>query len=162
MSRKGNPTSRTASPATLGERIRRVRKGWGWSQDRLAKALGTDQQVVSYWERDQMPPSRAFMKLILDLFRLPEAAMVDGKGFSIPDAPAEADDLAVALLQGLERLPAVPEPGLTLVDLAKGRVDHPSVTKALEAMREARNEGLNVLVVVLPAKASQKPRGKSK
>lgn len=41
----------------LGQRIRELRKGFGWSQLDLAIRLGITKQTVSNWENDNIQPS---------------------------------------------------------------------------------------------------------
>lgn len=158
MSRKGTSTPIKSKSITLGMRVRLVRKAWGWSQDDLAKALGTDQQVVSYWERDQIEPSRAFLRLLIELFRMPEAALKTGKGFTIPDCPATKDDPIALLLQELQPLAHILVGDLFVADLQLGTGDQFLITKALQAIREARNEGRQVLVVLGPKNDSSLDR----
>lgn len=146
MTRKGISSSSRMEFATLGARIRSVRRAWGWTQGDLASMLGTDQQVVSYWERDKSHPSRGFLKLMADLFRIPEPALLLGKDFTVPEAPASDGD--AALLQGLERLLVSPLEDLTLADLDLGGADHPSLTEAFHAIRAARKEGRQILIVI--------------
>ena len=113
MTRKGISSTSKMGFSTLGARIRSVRRAWGWTQGDLASALGTDQQVVSYWERDKSHPSRGFLKLLADLFRIPDSVLLHGKGFTVPHAPAS--DADAALLQGLQRLLVSSLEGLILI-----------------------------------------------
>lgn len=160
MTRKGISSSSRMEFATLGTRIRSVRRAWGWTQRDLASALGTDQQVVSYWERDKSHPSRGFLKLLADLFRIPEAVLVHGRNFTVPEEPASDGD--AALLQGLERLLVSPLEDLILADLDLGGVDHPSLNEVFQAMRAARKEGRQILVVIARGSLLSQSRRKIK
>ena len=77
-----------SSPQTLGERLRRIRIAWGWSQGRFAEALGSNQRLVSHWERDIVKPSGAALTAISSLIGMTTEALLTGKGFTIPDIPA--------------------------------------------------------------------------
>ncbi|MCL2434208.1 MAG: helix-turn-helix domain-containing protein, partial [Clostridia bacterium] len=41
---------------TLGDRIQKLRKTKGWSQEQFAELLGVSRQAVSKWETDQASP----------------------------------------------------------------------------------------------------------
>lgn len=160
MTRKGISSSSKMEFATLGSRIRSVRRAWGWTQGDLARALGTDQQVVSYWERDKSQPSRGFLKLLADLFRTPEAVLMHGRSFTVPQAPASDGD--AALLQGLERLLISPLEDLILADLNLGCTGRPTLTEAIQAMRAGRKEGCQILIVLAPSPSPTHSRQKIK
>ena len=76
-----------AQPNTLGARIRRIRIAWGWTQGQLAERLGTDQQIVSSWERGKSQLPRAFMALLAEFLGISVEALATGVGFTIPDLP---------------------------------------------------------------------------
>lgn len=76
-----------ARPKTLGARIRAIRVAWKWTQEELAKRLNTEQQQISLYERDKAHPSKATQALLAEFFGIPMAALVEGKGFTIPDLP---------------------------------------------------------------------------
>ena len=42
---------------TVGQRIRRLRKDRGWTQEQFAVRVNASAQKVSNWERDYTPPS---------------------------------------------------------------------------------------------------------
>lgn len=44
------------SLSPLARNIQAARQAWGWSQERLAKALHCDQASISLWERDKIVP----------------------------------------------------------------------------------------------------------
>lgn len=48
--------------------LRHERELRGWSQEEIAKAVGTDQKVVSRWERGISRPSPYFRKQLVELF----------------------------------------------------------------------------------------------
>ena len=49
---------------SIGERIREARTARGWSQSRLAEAIGKAQTAVTWWENGGREPSRADVALI--------------------------------------------------------------------------------------------------
>jgi tetratricopeptide (TPR) repeat protein/transcriptional regulator with XRE-family HTH domain len=53
---------------TWNEILRHERELRGWSQGEVAEALGTDQKVVSRWERGISRPSPYFRKKLIELF----------------------------------------------------------------------------------------------
>jgi len=86
MTRRGAyQNSRTVSPSTLGQRIRVIRQAWGWTQKELAESLHVPQAAISQWEGGKSKPSGPALASLLNLFHLPESALFDGVGFSIPD-----------------------------------------------------------------------------
>ena len=50
------------------EVVRHERESRGWSQAELAEEVGTDQKVVSRWERGTSHPSPYFRKRLIELF----------------------------------------------------------------------------------------------
>jgi DNA-binding transcriptional regulator YiaG len=69
MTRRGAYGMKTAltSPKTFGERLRRIRLAWGWSQGRLAETIGSNQRLVLHWERDIAKPSGTALTAIASL-----------------------------------------------------------------------------------------------
>ena len=67
----GNNTSENAFPPKklqMNQRLKRERELRGWSQEDIAKKIGTDQKVVSRWERGISHPSPYFRQKLLALF----------------------------------------------------------------------------------------------
>lgn len=57
--------------ATIGDRIRECREVLGLNQSGLARSLGTNQPLVSRWERNKTKPSPNY------LYKLAERLSVD-------------------------------------------------------------------------------------
>lgn len=59
QNQRNNPPDGTITDGMpgVGSRMRTLRKAFGFSQDKLAHALGVVQQSVSAWENDQQRPS---------------------------------------------------------------------------------------------------------
>lgn len=53
---------------TTGEKIARLRKGNGLSQEQLAEMLGISRQTVSKWENGTAVPTRENLSRIADSF----------------------------------------------------------------------------------------------
>ncbi|MBI4718263.1 MAG: helix-turn-helix transcriptional regulator [Planctomycetes bacterium] len=58
----GDPLEATGT--TLAERLRSFRRTAGWSQERLAAALGLDESTVNGWERGRHRPRRRCQKRV--------------------------------------------------------------------------------------------------
>lgn len=53
---------------TIGEKILRMRKARGWSQEELADRIGVSRQAVSRWESDSAKPDADKIIALCDLF----------------------------------------------------------------------------------------------
>lgn len=53
---------------TVGEKILRLRKARGWSQEELADQVGVSRQAVSRWESDSAKPDADKVVALCDLF----------------------------------------------------------------------------------------------
>lgn len=142
------------APRTLGARLKKIRVKWGWSQEQMAEALGTGQQTLSRWERDEGEPTKATLRALQGLFGLSEEALITGAGFYLPDPPAQVGALRVAeaYARDLVVLPEVSgtegkvvlvvrqgvESAHEVVDISAGRA----------AMKRALEAGKRVWVVV--------------
>jgi len=56
--------------ATMGERIRTLRKARGWSQDDLAVKLDLSRGAISSWEDDRNKPTVDKLEKLADLFNV--------------------------------------------------------------------------------------------
>lgn len=52
----------------LGERIKELRKEYGYTQPEFAKIIGVSNAVVSYWENDLNEPKATYIKAIAECF----------------------------------------------------------------------------------------------
>lgn len=62
--------------ATLGENIRALRMSRGYSQDRFARELGTNQVNVSAWEIGTRTPYLETVKHIANTFHVPLSSLI--------------------------------------------------------------------------------------
>ena len=142
---------KSSQPGTLGQRIRAVRKAWGWTQTTLAEALGSAQSMVSEWEKDVSRPSGAALIAISRLFRLPVEALEQGRGFTLPEAPGQSSGAAMSRrdIQDLRHLLPGLKPGEILqVDTQAKDAALIQLSQALQAIREAKRQGRAVWLVI--------------
>lgn len=67
------------TPSSIAERISAARRLAGWSQQRLARAVGAAQTTVSSWERGRTEPTRDDVRRIAAALDLPVARLeLDG------------------------------------------------------------------------------------
>ena len=108
MTRRGaySPGAGGNKVTTLGQRIRSVRKAWGWTQKELATLLHVAQNAVSQWATDRSKPIGPVKARLLTLFQISEDALVLGKGFTIPDlAQPPSAEMTGPLVVGWETSP---------------------------------------------------------
>lgn len=148
------PTRKHQAPAqdTVGWRIRQIRRAWGWTQVELASRLNTGQQVLSNWEKNVFAPSATAMVALANVLGLTMDALATGKDFTIPAGPPPEKDghqaAGVVDFDALARiLPADEGDQVIVVDLVAQESASVSEAKARQALREARLEGRQVLVV---------------
>jgi transcriptional regulator with XRE-family HTH domain len=77
-------------PSNFGERVRKVRLDWGWTQSQLGRALGTDPTTISIWENGRQRPSGVALAALAMLFRTTPEALAEGQGFASPPTPPAA------------------------------------------------------------------------
>lgn len=139
-------------PATLGERIRAIRKAWNWTQEDLAKAMGNDRQIVSYWELDKAKPTRAALQLLSQVFRLPVEMLVTGIGFTLPSHPEDAEraEHLRTLQQTLAALdgPETTESPSELIDLGNGQITAMSPSALKKLVDQQHKQGRRIWIVV--------------
>ena len=118
--------------ATIGDRIKWVRRAWKWSQAELAQALRVDQASISFWERDRIKPSGSALLGLSSLFRSSVEGLRDGTGFNLPEAPASVP--AAADSAQVPRTVCLPQGGagkVMLVDLADGSLQDRDLAEAV-------------------------------
>ena len=92
---------------TLGEKLQKLRKARGWTQEELAEKVGVSRQSLSKWESDSTLPDTANVIILADLFGvsidylLREAVPADA---STP-ADAPAAPAVVQLIQPQKKTP---------------------------------------------------------
>lgn len=64
----------------MGRRIQTLRKEQGWSQQQLAKKIGTSGPIIGRYERDEMTPSVQVAKKLADTFGVTLDFLVDDTG----------------------------------------------------------------------------------
>jgi len=63
----------------IGKRIEQARRAKGWSQQRLAEAVGKQQTTVSSWERSRTEPTRE------DVLRIANALLIEPAALELDD-----------------------------------------------------------------------------
>lgn len=146
-------------PKSFGERLRCIRMAWGWTQGRLADALGSNQRLISHWERDIAKPSGAAMMAISNLVGMTTEALLTGKGFTIPDMPALVEGVAketVAQYAVLSRsLPKSKKGRITLVNIDAFESKPLTLDEAVHALKDLKKADTEVWVVVRSRKDSE-------
>ena len=61
---------------TFAENLRQLRKSRGYSQDRFAKMIGSNQVTLSSWEVGYRMPSLATIQEIADTFNVPLSSLI--------------------------------------------------------------------------------------
>jgi len=71
----------------IGDKIQTLRKQQGWSQQQLAKKIGTSGPIIGRYERGEMTPSVEVAKKLADTFDVTLDYLVDdtGKAAEIKD-----------------------------------------------------------------------------
>jgi transcriptional regulator with XRE-family HTH domain len=64
----------------IGDKIQALRKQHGWSQQQLAKMIGTSGPIVGRYERGEMTPSVEVAKRLADTFDVTLDFLVDDTG----------------------------------------------------------------------------------
>ena len=59
---------------TVGQRIRQGRERAGWTQEKLAEAMGVSRQAVSKWEADRARPTAEKLARLSEALDLPPEA----------------------------------------------------------------------------------------
>lgn len=82
---------------TFGENLRKLRMSRGYSQDRFAREIGSNQVSVSAWEVGSRTPNMATIKHIASVFRVPVTSLL-----SLEESGYE-DDLVHEVSDALQR-----------------------------------------------------------
>ena len=145
------------SPSTLGERIRAVRKNWGWTLEELGEAIHYSSKAVWHWEKGKQTPGDPALGAVADLFGITPAALHTGVGFQIPDPPRRMGALLVAENYAADMVVLPPNDAehLVWVDQASGTHEEVSQTRLLQIVRTARENQQPVWLVVGPPGARE-------
>ena len=87
--------------STLGENIRKLRISRGYSQDKFAKLIGSNQVSVSAWELGTRTPNMETVKHIAQTFHVPVTSLI-----ALDDTGHE-DDLAREISDVLRQDPKI-------------------------------------------------------
>lgn len=83
---------------SFGERLQKLRKQKGWSQEELAEKLELTRQTVSKWELEQSAPDLDYIIALSDLFQVSTDYLIKGrehiaeKQETVPVNNAESSD----------------------------------------------------------------------
>ena len=84
--------------ATVGSRIRQVRAERGWTQDRLAEAVGVSRSAVAQWETDRVGQVRRNLSRIADALDVSVEFLLHGEDKHAPLTATSGDELALLRL----------------------------------------------------------------
>ena len=70
---------------TFGENLRELRKSRGYSQDKFAKVIGSNQVNVSSWEVGTRMPNLATIRHIADTFKVPLSSLISLESTGMDD-----------------------------------------------------------------------------
>ncbi len=102
MGRKRNST-----PPSLGQRLRELRKQRGFTQVELAKALGSSQRMIAYYEAQGGNISADVMAKLANVLDISVDELVNGhKPLKKKSLPPPKDLRLMRKLRLVERLPA--------------------------------------------------------
>lgn len=83
---------------TMGEKLLKLRKARGWSQEEMAERVGVTRQAISRWESDAAKPDADNIITVCDLFGVSSDYLLrDGMGsgdsgsLPVPEAQSPAD-----------------------------------------------------------------------
>ncbi|MBS1784031.1 MAG: helix-turn-helix transcriptional regulator [Acidobacteria bacterium] len=129
-------------PRTLGERIKKFRWHFGWTQEDLSRAVNTDQAIISNWERDKARPSGAALAALAQVFRTSPLALDTGEGFVLerPLSPAEEAPIQVSL-------PSDSKSPILIMDLRSGLQEGTEFQEALALLLKGTQEGRRVWMI---------------
>ncbi len=84
----------------IGDKIVNLRKDRGWSQQKLAKKVGTSGPIIGRYERREMTPSVEVAKKLADAFSVTMDYLVDDTG----NVAEIKDKTILERLQQIEKL----------------------------------------------------------
>lgn len=79
---------------TLGEKLQKLRKARGWTQEELAEKVGVSRQSLSKWESDGALPDTANVIVLADLFGVTTDYLLREEVQSDPAAPVASTPAA--------------------------------------------------------------------
>lgn len=84
---------------TFGENLRALRKSRGYTQQKFADAIGSNQANITSWEIGNRMPNLATIQMIAETFKVPLSSLI-----SIGDT-GEDDDFITELADTMKREP---------------------------------------------------------
>jgi len=140
----------TTKTDTLGQRIRRVRIEWKWTQNQLAKAVGTNQRTVSHWEQERQKPTDAALRSLTLLFGMTPEALITGNGFYTPEPPQPVGNLLVAANIAADMIKLPPAHGTDIWLILRGKEGSRllSPQKATALICQAHEKGQPIWIVM--------------
>lgn len=86
---------------SFGENLRELRKSRGYSQDKFAKEIGSNQMTLSSWEVGTRMPALSTIKHIADTFKVPLSSLISLEGTGIEE---DGDRELLDLIHGNQRI----------------------------------------------------------
>ena len=86
---------------SFGENLKELRKSRGYTQDRFARAINSNQVNVSAWELGTRIPTLATIRHIADVFKVPLSSLITSAESGL------ADDFVQEVADVLQRDPKV-------------------------------------------------------
>lgn len=87
--------------STFGENLRELRKSRGYTQERFAELINSNQASVTAWERNTRMPSLATIQGIADVFHVPLSSLIGVQN------TGHEDDLNMELLDLIKSKPQI-------------------------------------------------------
>jgi transcriptional regulator with XRE-family HTH domain len=143
-----------ANPATLGERLRWLRKQRGLTQVELAEAIGCEQTMVSSWEGDRTRPTAATLLTLARFHHLPLEVVAGGEGFlgaataALETIRAKGHARTAKRAAAEVRLEPPPFGQVVMMDLAKDATTATDLADAQMQFLRAVQKGRDVWIVV--------------
>ncbi len=98
MKAGGKSSAGKGKGTTVGERIRHIRAERGWTQDRLAEAVGVSRSAVAQWETDRVGQVRTNLTRIADALDVSVEFLLHGDDKRAPISAGSGDELALLRL----------------------------------------------------------------
>lgn len=148
----GSPVS--DNPATLGERLRWLRKQRGLTQVELAAAMGCEQAMISSWEVGRTQPTAATQMALARFHQISPAVLDSGENFmevaaqAIENLRAEGRTRHEPGAAVEMRLEAPPFGKAVLLDLVTGAESHADLNEAMIQFLRAAQKGREIWVAM--------------
>lgn len=111
--------------STFGDNLRELRKSRGYSQERFAREIGSNQMTVSSWETGARMPGLPTVKHIAEVFHVPVSSLI-----------------------ALETIGNEEDGDRELLDLIK---QNPKIRQLVDKSRYLSNADINMLLDVIGA-----------